>query len=61
MCSVFLMRDSGCLTVLLTHGAGVQWKSADSYKTNVIPNLESNFCSLSVELLQSAKSLLSEP
>lgn len=77
MCSVFLMRNSGPLTVPLLWGwggslwvpcpivlvpcIGVQWKPADSSKTNVIPNLESNFCWLSVELLHSAKPLLSEP
>lgn len=44
-----------------SHSAGVQRKAADSYKPSGIPNLESNFCLFSVELLHSAKPLLSEP
>lgn len=75
ICSVFLVRDGGPLTVPLLQGSGgslwvpcpivlvpcveMQWKPADS--SNVVPNLESNFCWLSVELLHSAKPLLSEP
>lgn len=45
----------------LSHSIGVQWKPADLYKLDFIPNLESNFHLLSVALLHSAKPLLSKP
>lgn len=77
MCSVFLMRqwNFDCSTTAglrrfpvsssshcpIVPCVGVQWKPEDSSETKVIPNLESNFCWLWVELLHSAKPLLSEP